>query len=262
MSDEVPVRVEHRDGVAIVTLDRPDKMNALSRHMARELGRVGRELSATDGVRAVVLTGAGSQAFCSGADLKERKGMTEAQVRELLLLYRPELAWLDSFPAPVIAALNGLALGGGLEMALLADLRVAAEHVVVGLPETSLGIIPGLGGTQRLARIVGPARAKELILLGRRITAAHALALGVLNRVSRPGTNVLDDTLEWIRPIIEGAPIAQRAALRAIDAADRLDLQQGLDAELAAYEECLASEDRREALLAFSEKRKPVFKGK
>lgn len=262
MSDEVPVRVDHRDGVAVVTLDRPDKMNALSRHMALELGRIGRELVATEGVRAVVITGAGGQAFCSGADLKERKGMSEAQVRELLILYRTELSWLDSFPAPVIAALNGLALGGGLEMALLADLRVAAEHAVVGLPETSLGIIPGMGGTQRLTRIIGPARSKELILLGRRITAAHALALGVLNRVSRPGTNVLDDTLEWIRPIIEGAPIAQRAALRAIDAAARLDLEQGLDAELAAYEECLASEDRREALLAFSEKRKPVFKGK
>jgi len=145
---------------------------------------------------------------------------------------------------------------------MLCDLRVAAEHVVVGLPETTLGIIPGAGGTQLLPRIVGEARAKELILLGRRITASHALAIGLVNRVSKPGTNVLADTLEWIKPIAEGAPIAHAAALAAIDEGAGLPFEQGLERELALYERCLVSEDRVEALRAFAEKRKPVFRGR
>jgi methylglutaconyl-CoA hydratase len=263
VTDTAPVRLERRgEAVAIVTLDRPASMNAMSRQMVLELGRIGRELSADGSVRAVVLTGAGNQAFCAGADLKERKGMSDDEVREQLRLYRTELSWLETSPAPVVAALNGVALGGGLEMALLCDLRVAAEHALMGLPETTLGIIPGAGGTQRLPRLVGEARAKELILLGKRISASHALAIGLVNRVSRPGTNVLDDTLEWIRPIIEGAPIAQRAALRAIDEGLGLELAAGLARETELYEECLGSEDRREALSAFGQKRKPVFKGR
>jgi methylglutaconyl-CoA hydratase len=262
MSDESPVRLERREGVTILTLDRPDRMNAMSRKMVLELGRVGRELAAEASVRAVVITGTGNQAFCAGADLKERRGMSESDVRSLLELYRTELAWIDPFPAPVIAAINGVALGGGLELALQCDLRVAAEHAIMGLPETSLGIIPGAGGTQRLPRIVGEARAKELILLGRRITAAHALAVGLVNRVSRPGTGVLEDTLEWIRPIVDGAPIAQRTALAAIDETRNADLDAGLAREMALYEECLVSEDRKEALEAFAAKRKPIFKGR
>jgi enoyl-CoA hydratase/carnithine racemase len=188
--------------------------------------------------------------------------MSDDDVREQLRLYRTELAWLEPFPAPVVAALNGVALGGGLELALLCDLRVAAEHALLGLPETTLGIIPGAGGTQRLPRLIGEARAKELILLGKRISASHALAIGLVNRVSRPGTNVVDDTLEWIRPIIEGAPIAEQAALRAIDAASTLDLEAGLAREAELYEDCLSTEDRKEAILSFLEKRKPVFKGR
>lgn len=187
--------------------------------------------------------------------------MSDDDVREQLRLYRSELAWLEPFPAPVVAALNGVCLGGGLEMALSCDLRVAAEHALLGLPETTLGIIPGAGGTQRLPRLVGEARAKELILLGKRISASHALAIGLVNRVSRPGVGVLDDVLEWIRPIIEGAPIAQRAALSAIDDAAKLDREAGLARETELYEKCLTSSDRAEALTAFAEKRKPSFKG-
>jgi enoyl-CoA hydratase/carnithine racemase len=262
MSDEKPVRIDRSDGVVILTLDRPDRMNAMSIRMIGELGRIGRELAGDAGVRAIVLTGAGNQAFCAGADLKERRGMSENDVRSLLALYRTELGWLDSFEAPVIAALNGVTLGGGLELALMCDLRVSAEHALLGLPETTLGIIPGAGGTQRLPRIIGEARAKELILLGKRISASHALAIGLVNRVSRPGVDVLADTLEWIRPIVDGAPIAQRAALAAIDAAGRLDLEVGLVRERELYDACLSSEDREEALKAFAEKRKPVFKGR
>jgi len=262
MSDEQPVTLERRNGVAIVTLDRPSKMNALSRGMVQELGRLGRELGGDPNVRAVVITGAGNQAFCAGADLTERRSMSDVEVEHQLALYRSELEWIDPFPAPVVAAINGVALGGGLELALMCDLRVAAEHALVGFPETTLGIIPGAGGTQRLPRIVGEARAKELLLLGRRITASHALMIGLVNRVTRPAADVLEDTLEWIRPIVEGAPVAQRVALAAVDATRTLGLASGLVRERELYAECLTTADRREALSAFAEKRKPVFKGK
>jgi enoyl-CoA hydratase/carnithine racemase len=260
MSDD-GVRLELRGNVALVTLDRPSRMNALSRDSVLGLGRIGRELEASAGVRAVVLTGAGERAFCAGADLKERLGMSEAQVLEQLGLYRSELAWLGHFRVPVIAAINGVALGGGLELALACDLRVAREGALLGLPETSLGIIPGAGGTQRLPRLVGEAKAKELILLGQRLSAEQALAIGLVHRVVPAAEALLDATLEFIRPISEGAPIAQGAALRALRASS-LPLEEGLKVELSAYEECLGSEDRREALLAFKEQRPPRFQGR
>jgi enoyl-CoA hydratase/carnithine racemase len=162
----------------------------------------------------------------------------------------------------VIAALNGAALGGGLELALTCDLRVMAAHAVLGLPETSLGIIPAAGGTQRLPRIVGYAKALELVLVGSRIGADEALAIGLVNRVTPAATPVVDDTLAWLAPVIDGAPIAQRAALAALRKARETPLHEGLDFERKAYAECLASADRREALSAFSEKRKPVFRGR
>jgi methylglutaconyl-CoA hydratase len=254
--------LERRGPAAIVTLNRPDRRNALDRATVSELGRVGRELTEDAGVRACVLTGAGDRAFCAGADLKEREGMTEDEVRRMLDLYRSELAWLGSAPFPVVAALNGAALGGGLELALTCDLRVAAAHAVLGLPETSLAIIPGAGGTQRLPRIVGVPRALELILLGRRLNAEEALGVGLVNRVVPAGSDLLEDALGWLAPLLEGAPLAMRAALTAVRAATALPLDAGLDAEREAYERCLTSEDRREALRAFTEKRPPVFQGR
>ena len=252
----------HRSGsAAIVTLNRPDRRNALDRNAVRELGRLGRELTTDPRVSAAIVTGAGDRAFCAGADLKEREGMSEADVREMLDLYRSELAWLGAAPFPVVAALNGPALGGGLELALGCDLRTAASHAVLGLPETSLGIIPGAGGTQRLPRLVGVPRALELTLLARRLSAEEALAWGLVNRVAPPGSTLLDDTLAWLSPVLEGAPLALRAALEAVRAATHLPLDAGLDAERRGYERCLTSEDRREALRAFAEKRTPVFKG-
>jgi methylglutaconyl-CoA hydratase len=256
------VRLERRGTAAIVTLDRPDQRNALSRDTVLDLGRIGRELANDDGLRLVVLTGAGDKAFCAGADLKERAGMADDAVREMLGLYATELAWLGRSPFPVVAALNGAALGGGLELALGCDLRVAAPHAVFGLPETSLGIIPGAGGTQRLPRLVGYAKALELVLTGARIEAEEARAIGLVNRVAAPGISVVDDALAWLSPIVLGAPIAQRAALVAVRAACETTLGEGLELERRAYEDCLGSEDRREALRAFAEKRKPSFKGR
>lgn len=261
MNESSPVQVERRGGVAILTINRPDRHNSLSRDTLATFGRIGRELAADPSLRAVVLTGAGEKAFCAGADLKERQGMDENAVRDQLGLYRSELGWLDDSAVPVIAAINGVALGGGTELALLCDLRVAAPHAVLGLPETTLGIIPGAGGTQRLPRIVGEARAKELILLGRRLTAAEARELGLVNRVSPDGKSVLEDALEWIQPIAEGAPIAQAAALHAIEIASETSLEHGLELERLLYDRCLRSQDRLEALRAFAEKRKPEFKG-
>ncbi len=259
---EDPVLLERRDGVAILTIHRPERLNTLSRATLHAFGRLGKELVADPELRAVVVTGSGDKAFCAGADLKERQGMDENAVREQVKLYRSELGWLDRCPVPVVAAINGVALGGGLELALLCDLRVAAPHAVLGLPETSIGIIPGAGGTQRLPRVVGEARAKELILLGRRLSAEEALAIGLVNRVSPEGVSLLDDTFGFITPIREGAPIAQRAALAAIDLSFETALEHGLELERVHYDECLRSEDRREALRAFADKRKPKFSGR
>ena len=256
------VTLERNGFAAVVTLNRPDRRNALDRESVRELGRVGRELAGDSGVRATVLTGAGDRAFCAGADLKEREGMTEVEVREMLDLYRTELSWLGAAPFPVVAAVNGAALGGGFELALACDLRTMSAHAVVGLPETSLGIIPGAGGTQRLPRLVGVPRALEVVLLGKRLAAEEALAWGVVSRIAPAGMNLLDDTLAWLAPLLAGAPLAMRAALSAVRAASSLALDAGLDAERRAYEACLTSEDRREALRAFAEKRAPTFQGR
>jgi enoyl-CoA hydratase len=237
-------------------------MNSLSRATLLAFGKLVREAVTNTSVRAVIVTGRGDKAFCAGADLKERQGMSENDIRVQVALYRSELGLLDRSPKPVIAALNGGAFGGGLELALTCDLRVAAEHAMLGLPETTLGIIPGAGGTQRLPRVVGEARAKELILLGRRITAAEALSWGLVNRVTPHGTSVVEDALSWIAPIAEGAPIAQAAAREAIDRSFDASLELGLELEKVSYDKVLVSEDRREALAAFAEKRKPSFRGR
>ena len=262
MSEEFPIEVSQRGSVIVWTIDRVDRMNALSRATLLAFGKLAREVATNASTRAIVITGSGDKAFCAGADLKERATMTENEIRTQLDLYRSELRPIDHCSKPVIAAINGVALGGGLELALACDLRVAATHAVLGLPETSLGIIPGAGGTQRLPRIVGEARAKEMILLGRRLTATEALAWGLVNRIAPPGKTLVDDAVEWISPIAEGAPIALAAALEASDRAFDVSLELGLELEKASYDKALVSEDRREALAAFGEKRKPKFQGR
>jgi enoyl-CoA hydratase/carnithine racemase len=263
MADEAfPIEVEQRGSVAVWTIDREARMNSLSRATLFAFGKLAREALGNDSVRAIVITGRGQKAFCAGADLKERQGMSENDIRVQVELYRSELGPLDRSPKPVIAAINGVAFGGGLELALVCDLRVAAPHAELALPETTLGIIPGAGGTQRLGRVVGEARAKEMILLGRRISAEQALAWGLVNRVAPAGTDVVEDTVAWIEPIANGAPIAQAAALEAIDRSFDVGLEHGLLLEKTSYDKVLVSADRREALAAFAEKRKPRFSGR
>ena len=187
--------------------------------------------------------------------------MGDDDVRLQLGLYRTELGAIDTLSKPVIAAIDGVALGGGLELALVCDLRIAKERAVFALPETSLGIIPGAGGTQRLPRVVGETRAKEMILLGRRLGAQEALAWGLVNRVVADDVDLLGAALAWIAPLAEGAPLAAASALRAVDASFGTTLEQGLLVEKDCYETVLRSADRREALTAFAEKRRPEFRG-
>jgi enoyl-CoA hydratase/carnithine racemase len=262
MNDDFPIRVDQRGSIAVWTIDRADRMNALSRAALVALGQLARAAASNASIRAIVVCGAGEKAFCAGADLKERRGMTEDEVRAQLDLCRTEFGAIDRSPKPVVAAIQGLALGGGLELALCCDLRVATPDAQLGLPETSIGIIPGAGGTQRLPRIVGEGRAKEMILLARRVSAQEALAWGLVNRVVPAGKNVVDDAVEWIHPIADGAPFAQSSALEAIDHALNERLDVGLALERSAYEKTLVTEDRREALAAFAEKRKPSFRGR
>jgi methylglutaconyl-CoA hydratase len=258
---EGPLALRRQGGALIVSIQREERRNSLNVASLEAFGNVFRYHLAPDD-RAVVITGSGARAFCAGADLKERRDMSLDDVRAQLMRYRTDLAWLSTCPVPTIAAINGAALGGGLELALLCDLRVAAPHASFALPETSLGIIPAAGGTQYLPRIVGAAKARELILLGSRVSAAEALRIGLVHRICSAEVSVLDDALEWIGPITRGAPLAQHAALRALRAADRLDIDAGLEFELACYEECLTSQDRIEALQAFADKREPQFKGR
>jgi enoyl-CoA hydratase/carnithine racemase len=250
-----------RGSVGVLLIERPARKNALSRELLEAFAAMRATVQADDELRALIITGAGD-AFCAGADLKERATMSDTEVRQQLERYRTALGWLDSSELPVVAAINGPALGGGLELALLCDLRIAAPTAVLGLPETRLGIIPGAGGTQRLVHVVGEATAKRMILLGERVDAKTAHERGLVHELASSAETLLDETLSWIAPIAEGAPVAQAAALEAIDAARSLPLSEGLEFERQQYERCLATEDRKEALRAFAEKRAPSFRGR
>jgi len=253
-------REERRGPVEIWTLDAEDTRNAISRAVLAELeARVAR-VSEGQEVRAVILTGAGDKAFCAGADLKERATMSEAEVRAFLGGLRRTLRVMELSGTVYIAALNGSALGGGTELALACDLRVAAPAAELGLTEVRLGIIPGGGGTQRLPRLIGPGRAKDLILTGRRVNAAEAFAIGLVQRLAPEG-RLMEVALAVAEQVAENAPLAIAAAKRAVDRGLDLDLDAGLALELEQYETVLRSEDRLEGLRAFAEKRRPLWKG-
>lgn len=253
-------REERRGPVEVWTLDAEDTRNAISRAVAAELeARVAR-VSASREVRVVVLTGAGDKAFCAGANLKERATMSEAEVRTFLGGLRRTLRALEESSAIFIAAINGSALGGGTELALACDLRIAAPAAELGLTEVRLGIIPGGGGTQRLPRLIGPGRAKDLILTGRRLNSAEAFAIGLVQRLAPEG-RLLEVALGVAERIADNAPLAVAAAKRAVDRGLDLALDAGLALELEEYETVLRSEDRLEGLRAFAQKRRPVWKG-
>jgi len=236
------------------------RRNSLTLAMLHGLAELQARAAADRALRVVILTGAGDRAFCAGADLKERARMGDAEVAGFHRALRDALAGLEALPQPVIAAINGAALGGGLELALACDLRVAAEGIEVGLPEVGLGIIPGGGGTQRLARAIGVARAKDLVLTARRVDAVEALAYGLVTRAAPPGA-LREAALEMAGEVARNAPVSLRQAKRAIDGGFHLPLEEALDLENRMYQDCLQTKDRVEALKAFAEKRRPVFTG-
>ncbi|OKL36946.1 enoyl-CoA hydratase [Domibacillus mangrovi] len=256
------VRVEKRsDGIAIVILSRPDAANALSKQMLDDLNNIVYDLKNDLDVRVVILTGAGEKAFCAGADLKERKGMTDNEVKQAVRLIGATVNEVESLPQPVIAALNGVAFGGGLELALACDLRVGALEAKVGLTETSLAIIPGAGGTQRLPRLIGLGKAKELIFSAKRLTAEEAAAIGILE-YAVPREKLLEKTLKIAESMVKNAPLALIQAKAAINNGVEVDLSTGLKIEELAYNTLISTEDRLEGLRAFAEKRSPQYKGK
>ncbi|HSK02976.1 MAG TPA: enoyl-CoA hydratase-related protein [Kofleriaceae bacterium] len=258
MSD---VLVEKRGTTAWVTLNRPAVRNALSRDVNNRLQELALELAHDDDVRAIVITGAGDRAFCAGADLKERRGVPAAESGPYINAIAGAInGWAD-LRKPTIAAMNGSAYGGGLELALGCDFRILVEGAEVGLTEVRLGIMPGAGGTQRLPRIIGEARAKEMILLGRRISAARALELGLVNQVVPPAELVR--AVEALLAELEGcAPLSVQQAKAAIERGFGRPIDEALDLERQLYEVTLHSEDRDEGLAAFAEGRPPRYQGR
>jgi len=255
------IRYEQNGNLAIITLNRPESMNAFNYEMLRELGQVAESIRINPDIRVVIFTGAGDKAFSVGADLKERKNLTEQQVKRNIYKIGEVFSTIENLPQPTIAMLNGYAFGGGMELALSCDFRIGTDDLVLGLTETSLAIIPGAGGTQRLPRLIGEAKAMELILTARRLRADEALTYGVLTKVvSRE--NLLEETGKFADMMLANGPIALQQAKFAIKHGMNADLQTGLNIERKAYEITIPTEDRVEALIAFGEKRKPIFKGK
>jgi enoyl-CoA hydratase/carnithine racemase len=257
-----PTVLIERDGhLAQLILNRPDMLNAIDNTLAAELGAACEALAGDESIWAVVLRGAGERAFCAGADLKARLTFTPEQWTAQRELFRGVFARVRAVPQPMIAAVHGFALGGGTELALMADFVVAAEDAVFGLTEVSLGIIPGGGGTQSLPRLIGRNRAKELIFTARRITAGQALELGMVNHVV-PRTELLTTALALAEEVLKNGPFAVRQAKWAIDRGADLPFDDGLQREHEAYMRAIGSEDRQEGIAAFNQKRRPDFKGR
>lgn len=254
------LQLQLEEQVAILTIQRPDVYNCLNMGTLKELRQQIYDISLNKEIRVVIVTGAGDKAFCSGADLKERKTMTPDQVQEYILMIRDTFTALERMPKPVIAAINGLALGGGTELALACDLRVMSAKALMGLTETSLGIIPGAGGTQRLSRLVGKGTAKELIFTARKVGAEEALGMGLVNQVVKH-EEVMQAAKRLAASIAVNAPIALAQAKYAIDFGSEVDMATGLAIESNAYQVLIPTKDRLEGLQAFAEKRKPVYTG-
>ena len=251
---------QRRGQILIVTINRPDRMNALDRPTLKAGAKLIKEIHFDKNIRVVIVTGAGEKAFCAGADLKERENMTMSEVRQYIRAIRDTFTDIENLPMPVICAINGVALGGGLELALACDIRLAAENAMLGLTEVTLGIIPGGGGTQRLPRLIGRGKAKELLFLGQRISSKQALDIGLINHII-PADKLMDMALEMAEKIVNNPPIAVQQAKIAVNRGMEVELAQGLEIESEAYEVCIPTKDRLEALAAFKEKRKPNFLG-
>jgi enoyl-CoA hydratase/carnithine racemase len=255
------VLVERHGHLAHVVLNRPEVLNAIDNSLGEELGAACEALANDDSVWAIILRGAGERAFCVGADLKARRDLSPEQWLSQRELFRGMFKRMRRMPQPMIAAVHGFALGGGTELAMLADFIVASEDAVFGLTEVSLGIIPGGGGTQNLPRMIGRNRAKELIFSARRINAGEAKELGLVNHVVTR-QELLPTTTSIAEEILKNSPFAVRQAKWAIDRGVDLSFEEGIQREHEAYLRAIASDDRREGIAAFNEKRPPHFVGR
>jgi enoyl-CoA hydratase/carnithine racemase len=259
MSDAV-LLTDEKDGVLTLTLNRPKVMNSFSFELLRALKAQIEAIRFRPEIRVVIITGSGEKAFCAGADLKERATLSPLQVKEFIFTIRDLFSSIENLNKPVIAAVNGVALGGGTELALACDIRIASASASMGLTETRLAIIPGAGGTQRLPRLIGRGKAKELIFTGRRVPAEEALAIGLVNQVCEPD-NLPEACQSMAAEICQTGPIAIEQAKYAINHGLETDLHTGLAIESNAYWVTIPTQDRLEGLAAFREKRKPVYRG-
>ena len=250
--------VEKEGEVALVTVNRPRVLNALKSEVLKELSEAFVHLNGDQGVRVIILTGSG-KAFIAGADILEMKDFTSEQAREFATLGHMTMDAIQNSEKPVIAAINGFALGGGFELALACDIILASETAKLGVPEVNLGLIQGFGGTQRLPRLVGKALAKELIFTADAIDAKRAYEMGIVNRVFSPG-ELLPEAKKMAKKIAEKGPVALKLAKRAIDGGYNKELSRGCALEIDAFVECFTTSDGKEGMNAFLEKRKPVFK--
>lgn len=263
MAEYETIRVDDRgNGLLLVMLNRPQSANAMNTQMGRDLLALFDAINADPlAHRCIVVTGAGDKAFCAGGDLKERQGMSDEAWQAQHLLFERMIRAVIACPVPVIGAINGAAYAGGCEIALCCDFLYAAETARFALTEVTLGIMPGAGGTQNLPRAVGERRAKEIILTGRPFSAGEAYDWGMVNRLCPP-ERLLEETIETARRIADNAPISVRQAKHAIHYGLQMDLASGMMLEIEAYNRMVPTEDRREGIASFNEKRKPVFKGR
>lgn len=252
--------LERRGRVALITINRPEKRNALNIKTREEGAALLEELRNDESVGVVVITGAGDKAFIAGADIAEFAGRTAMMQRDVMIA-RSLFNAIDTFPKPIIAMINGYCLGGGCELALACDIRIASETASFGQPEINLGIIPGGGGTQRLTRLVGEGKAMEMILSGDIIDANSAYAIGLVNNVF-PADQLEAKTMDLANRIAEKSPIALSLAKEAVKLASRSSLDEGLRREVDLFALCFSTEDKNEGVSAFLEKRKPAFTGK
>jgi len=248
-------------GIALITVNRPDKLNALSGAVVAELRDAFERVRKEPSLRAAILTGAGSKAFVAGADINELATLSPFEAREYGLRGQQAFRFLETLPKPTVAAVNGFALGGGLELAMACTVRFASDNAKLGQPEVKLGLIPGYGGTQRLPRLVGRGRALELLLSGDPLPAAEAYRIGLVNAVV-PQAELLDYSRAWLQKVLVNAPLAVGLVLEAVDVGLDIGLEAGLRFEAAAFGVSAATEDRREGTRAFLEKRSPAFAGK
>jgi enoyl-CoA hydratase len=254
------VITERGSSLQIIRLNRPEKFNALSREMIFALSEIFKSFEGEPDLRAVILTGAGDKAFCAGTDITELAELDEESAREVSERGQTLCDQIENCGVPVIAAINGIAAGGGCELALACHLRIASPTARFSLPETKLGIIPGYGGTQRLSREIGNGRALEIMLTGRTLDAVEALQSGLINRIA-PAGELLAQAESWAQEISKLAPLAIRACLEAVIKGNELPLAEGLALEAKLFAELFATADVREGTRAFLEKRSPLFKG-